>query len=142
MIEPGSASMKLSVISRLNHLDERDYRPIPKSAGRPAAGCIRAADGLRWILHQIHHVELHPVQTGRQDHTGCADPHSRQYQRNQIMRDCRRQVAKKAHVPVVEVKWAFSETIKEHIRQETWNRINDQIPFGAYAAIYSRFIQY
>ena len=62
--------------------------------------------------------------------------------KNQIMRDCRRQIEIKAYMPVVEIKWACSEAVKKHIQQEVWHHINDQIPFGAYDAIYSRFPQY
>jgi len=58
------------------------------------------------------------------------------------MKDYRRQIAKKAYMPVVEVEWACSQAVKEHIQQEVWHHPNDQIHFGTYEAIYSRFIQY
>lgn len=59
-----------------------------------------------------------------------------------MMENVNHKIAIKAYMPVVDIEWACTEAVKEHIRQEIWHHINDQIPFGAYDAIYSRFIQY
>ena len=61
------------------------------------------------------------------------------------MRDCRRQIAKKAYMPVIEIKCACSEAVKNRMCKEVWHYVNSQIlasvPLKCYA-IHSRFIQY
>ena len=61
--------------------------------------------------------------------------------KNQIMKDYRRQIEIKAYMPVVEIEWACTQAVKKHIQQEVWHHPNDLIHFGLYEAIYSRFPQ-